>query len=135
MCIHGRTPSQRYEGIADREIVAEAAKNFPGLISASGDVKTCADIDEYLSYGCVNVMIARGALIFRPHEERLCELINFAYRARELSGEHRAVVLMKRFAGSVLKFAHGSAELRRLAMQADNLSDLLDTLKKGAMTK
>ena len=146
VCIHGRTPSQRYEGIADREIVAEAAKNFPGLISASGDVKTCADIDEYLSYGCVNVMIARGALanpfifeeyagIFRPHEERLCELINFAYRARELSGEHRAVVLMKRFAGSVLKFAHGSAELRRLAMQADNLSDMLDTLKKGAMTK
>ena len=143
VCIHGRTPAQRYEGIADREIVADAAKNFPGLISASGDVKSITDIDEYLSYGCAAVMIARGALAnpfifeeyagtFRTQEDRLCELIKFAYRAREISGEHRAVVLMKRFAGSVLKFAHGSAELRRLAMQADNLSDMLDTLKKGA---
>ena len=142
VCIHGRTPAQRYEGTADRKITAEAAKKFPGLISASGDVKTIADIEEYLSCGCAGVMIARGALanpfifeeyagIFRPQEERIDELINFAYRARELSGEHRAVVLMKRFAGSVLRFAHGSAEQRRLAMQADNLNELLNVIKKG----
>ena len=143
VCIHGRTPAQRYEGIADRKIIAEAAKRFPGLIAASGDVKTLADIEEYLAYGCVVVMLARGALgnpfmfeeyegRFRTPAKKIAELVNFAYRAREFSGEHRAVVLMKRFAGSVLKFAHGSAELRNLAMQADNLSDLLDILKQQA---
>ena len=142
VCIHGRTPAQRYEGTADRKIAADAAKRFPGLIAASGDVKTLADIEEYLAYGCVVVMLARGALgnpfmfeeyegRFRTQDERIAELVNFAYRAREISGEHRAVVLMKRFAGSVLKFGHGLAELRNLAMQADNLSDLLDTLKHG----
>ena len=142
VCIHGRTPAQRYEGVADRKIVAEAAKRFPELIAASGDVKTLADIEEYSACGCAVVMLARGALgnpfmfeeyegRFRTQEEKLAELVKFAYRAREISGEHRAVVLMKRFAGSVLKFAHGSAELRRLAMQADNLSDMLDTLKQG----
>ena len=142
VCLHGRTPTQRYEGTADRKIVAEAAAKFPGLISASGDVRTCADIDEYMSYGCVTVMAARGALSnpflfeeyagkFRTQEERVNELVKFAYRAREISGEHRAVVLMKRFAGSVLRFAHGSAELRRLAMQANNLDDLLDTIIRG----
>ena len=142
ICIHGRTPAQRYEGTADRKIVAEAAKRFPDMIAASGDVKALADIEEYLAYGCVVVMLARGALgnpfmfeeyegRFRTPAERISELVNFAYRAREISGEHRAVVLMKRFAGSVLRFAHGSAELRNLAMQADKLDDLLDTLKQG----
>ena len=143
VCIHGRTPAQRYEGAADRNVVSEAAKRFPELIAASGDVKALADIEEYLAYGCVVVMAARGALgnpfifeeyegRFRTQAERISELVNFAYRAKEISGEHRAVVLMKRFAGSVLKFAHGSAELRNSAMQADNLSDLLDTLKHGS---
>ena len=143
VCIHGRTPAQRYEGVADRKIVAEAAKRFPELIAASGDVKTLADIEEYLAYGCVVVMAARGALSnpfmfeeyasrFRTPAERIAELVNFAYRAREISGEHRAVVLMKRFAGSVLRFAHGSAELRNLAMQAVNLSDLLNILQHGS---
>ena len=142
VCIHGRTPAQRYEGVTDRRIVAEAAERFPGLIAASGDVRTLADIEEYLAYGCVVVMLARGALgnpfmfeeyggRFRTQAERIEELVEFGYRAREISGEHRAVVLMKRFAGSVLRFGHGSAELRNLAMQADNLSDILDTLKRG----
>ena len=142
ICIHGRTPAQRYEGTADRKIIAEAAKRFPDLIAASGDVKTLADIEEYLAYGCVVVMLARGALgnpfmfeeyegRFRTPAERISELVNFAYRAREISGEHRAVVLMKRFAGSVLRFAHGSAELRNLAMQSTSLSEMLDILKQG----
>ncbi len=143
VCIHGRTPAQRYEGVADRKIVAEAAKRFPNLIAASGDVRTLADIEEYLGCGCVVVMLARGALgepfmfeeyagRFRTQDEKITELVNFGYRAREISGEHRAVVLMKRFAGSVLRFAHGSAELRNLAMQAERLDVLLEILKHGA---
>ena len=142
VCIHGRTPAQRYEGVADRKIVAEAAAKFAGLISASGDVKTPVDVDEYLECGCVAVMLARGIIanpflfeecagLAKTQEERLAELIAFAYRARELSGEHMAVVIMKRFAGSVLRFAHGSAELRQRAMLTKSLDDLLDTLKQG----
>ena len=144
VCIHGRTPAQRYEGIADRKIIAEAAKRFPNLIAASGDVKAVSDIEEYLAYGCVVIMLARGALVnpflfeeyegrFRTSAERISELVNFAYRACEISGEHQAVVLMKRFAGSVLRFVHGSAELRNLAMQSTKLSDMLDILKRGVI--
>ncbi|MBQ7221306.1 MAG: tRNA-dihydrouridine synthase family protein [Synergistaceae bacterium] len=142
VCIHGRTPGQRYEGVADRMILAEAAGRFPGLISASGDVKTCADIEEYLSYGCVAVMLARGTLsnpfLFeewtgrvRTQEERLNELLAFSHRAEELEGTHRAVVALKRFAGSVLRFAHGSAELRHRAMTASGLEELREILKRG----
>lgn len=142
ICIHGRTASQRYEGLADRKIISLAAEKFPGLISASGDVKTLADIQEYLSYGCVVVMLARGALInpwlfeefhgiHKNYDERLEDLITFARRAREFSGEHKAVVLLKKFAGSMLRFHTGSAELRRLAGISVSLEELINILRRG----
>lgn len=142
ICIHGRTPAQRYEGISDREIILQAAEKFSGYISASGDVKTVEDIREYLSFGCAAVMIARGAVsnpflceefygIFRTPEERFTELVKFATRAKELSGEHKAIVLLKRFSGSILKYKHGTAELRRLALLSDKLGELIDILKRG----
>ena len=142
VCIHGRTCAQRYEGTADRNILALSAKEFPGYISASGDVKTSDDINEYLSYGCVAVMLARGAIsnpflfeeyrgIFRTHEEKLRELIDFAIRARDFSGEHKAVVMLKRFAGCMLRYTRGSAELRRLAGQAVSIAELTEILGRG----
>ena len=109
-------------------------------------MKTPVDVDEYLECGCVAVMLARGIIanpflfeecagLAKTQEERLAELIAFAYRARELSGEHMAVVIMKRFAGSVLRFAHGSAELRQRAMLTRSLDDLLDTITKGVQSR
>ena len=139
VCIHGRTCAQRYEGVADREIVRKAAAKFPGLIGASGDVRTVEDIQEYLSYGCVVIMLARGIIAdpfmfeefcgqTRTNEDRLSELIRFSYRAEELAGGHRALVLLKRFAGSVLRFSRGSAELRRQAMTAESVGTLREIL-------
>ena len=139
VCIHGRTCAQRYEGVADREIVRKAAAKFPGLIGASGDVRTVEDIREYLSYGCVVIMLARGIITdpfmfeefcgqTRTNEDRLSELIRFSYRAEELAGGHRALVLLKRFAGSVLRFSRGSAELRRQAMTAESVGTLREIL-------
>ncbi|MDY6400134.1 MAG: tRNA-dihydrouridine synthase family protein [Synergistales bacterium] len=140
ICIHGRTAAQRYEGQADKNIVGLAAKNFPSLISASGDVKTVDDINEYFSYGCVCVMLARGAIanpflfeeyhgIFRDNYERIEILINFAKRAKELSGEHKALVAMKRFAGSMIKFSQGSAEKRKLACMSTSLDEIIKILR------
>ena len=139
ICIHGRTPAQRYEGLADKNIVRLAAKEFPGLISASGDVKTLSDIHEYLSFGCVNVMLARGIIanpflcdeffgVTRSDESKLEELFSLAERTREISGEHKALVILKRFAGSMLRYSHGSAEKRNLAMMAASLDEITKIL-------
>ena len=136
ICVHGRTAAQRYEGLADKNILKIAAKNFPDLISASGDVKTVEDISEYFSYGCVCVMLARGAIanpflfeeyrgINRDFDERVEILINFAHRAKEIAGEHKALIAMKRFAGAVLKFSHGSAEKRNLACMSTSLEEII----------
>ena len=140
ICIHGRTAAQRYEGSADKNILKIAAKNFPGLISASGDVKTIEDINEYFSYGCVCVMLARGAIanpflfeefrgINRNAEEKIEILINFARRAEKIAGEHKALIAMKRFSAAVLKFSHGSAEKRNLACMSTSLEEIIKILK------
>lgn len=145
VCIHGRTPSQRYEGIADRSIISRSSREFSGMISASGDVREVKDIEEYLSMGCAGVMIARGAFSnpfmieeycgrFRSRDEKISELLNFAHRAYEISGEHKAVVLMKRFAGSILRNERGSAELRQKAMMSGSLEEITEILKKGIVT-
>ena len=141
VCIHGRTPAQRYEGVADRSIIRTSSSEFPDMISASGDVREVSDIQEYLAMGCVAVMIARGAFsnpfifeeyggIFRERDEKIDELVNFARYTDEISGKHRAVVLMKRFAGSILRFEHGSAELRRQAMMSTNLDEIISILRR-----
>lgn len=145
VCIHGRTCAQRYEGVADRGIVARAASEFPGMISASGDVREVRDIDEYLGMGCAGVMVARGAFSnpflfeeyggkFRAKEEKIDELVNFAHNAYEISGEHRALVLMKRFAGSILRNERGSAELRQKAMMSASLNELTGILREERIT-
>ncbi len=144
VCIHGRTPSQRYEGIADRSVIAESSKRFKGYISASGDVKTIEDINEYLSYGSIMVMLARGAIsnpflfeefngTYRTNESKLESLLKFSQRTLEVSGEHKAVVLLKRFAGSMLRYTEGSAELRRRAMMSGSLEELRNVLREGVM--
>ena len=142
ICVHGRTPSQRYEGTADRKILKLAAEKFPGLISASGDVKTLSDINEYLSFGCVAVMLARGIIanpflcdeffgVTRSDESKLEELFNLAERTLEISGEHKALIILKRFAGSMLRYSHGSAEKRNLAMTSTTLSEIKRILHGG----
>ncbi len=151
ICIHGRTSAQRYEGIADRRIVAEAARRFTGMISASGDVKTVDDIKEYLSFGCVGVMLARGALtnpwlfpeallalgysvkedfINPPAVLRLARLVELGERAREVSCERQAVLTLKRLMTGMLRGLNGAAELRRRAGCAVSLAELFNVFQE-----
>ena len=155
VCLHGRTTAQRYEGAADRSVVAAAAGCFPGLIGASGDVRTVADVSEYLDMGCVPVMLARGALanpwllpeslnalgypvppeLLNPtNESRLEAMRRLGARAGEELGEHQAVVLLKRLMGGILRGMDGAAELRRRAGQAVTLEGILGVFSEAAGT-
>ena len=95
-----------------------------------------------LSMGCAGVMIARGAFAnpflfeeyygcYRKKDDKISELLNFAVRADEISGEHKALVLMKRFAGSILRNERGSAELRQKAMTSTSLEEIISILTGG----
>jgi tRNA-dihydrouridine synthase len=150
VCIHGRTQSQRYEGRADRTKTAEAARRFPGGVSASGDAYLVDDVKEYLDMGCVGVMLARGALA-NPYlfpqalsalghdvceaganptkESRLSGLRALGCRIREVSGAGHAVVQIKRLLAGTLKGEPGAAELRRRVGATTDLDELMRLLE------
>ncbi|MCL2767599.1 MAG: tRNA-dihydrouridine synthase family protein [Synergistaceae bacterium] len=123
VCLHGRTPAQRYEGTADKQIVCDMARTFPGRISGSGDVYTHEDAKVYLDAGCVGVMAARGALanpfIFRddpsypPAEEQLKLLRQFGRDVCDWANPRIAVIMVKRLLAGMLKGQHGAGVLRR----------------------
>ena len=123
VCLHGRTPAQRYEGTADKGIVCDMAKIFPGKISGSGDVYTHEDAKVYLEAGCVGVMAARGALanpfIFRsdPSYPLACEqlelLQQFGRDVSNWAGPRIAVIMVKRLLAGLLKGICGAGVFRR----------------------
>ena len=139
--IHGRMPAQRYEGIADREVVIRAARQYKGKITASGDVYTPQDVKAYLDGGCVAVIAARGA-IANPFmvvqtlrllgyntlslsedpslEERAELLVRFADTLHHLHAERIALVLLKRFIPGFFRGKTGTTEFKRkLAVAKD----------------
>ncbi|GHS88116.1 tRNA-dihydrouridine synthase [Synergistales bacterium] len=152
VCVHGRTPAQRYEGKADREVVREAAAKFPGKISASGDVYAPEDVLDYIKMGCVGVMLARGAVanpflfrkslfalgllasleFFDTFEARIGILLELSEELKEECGERLAVVLLKRFLGGVLRGFPASAEARRAVGVVTDYSEMTQILRSYA---
>jgi tRNA-dihydrouridine synthase len=144
VCVHGRTPEQRYEGRADRLVTADAAARFPGLISASGDVYSEGDVNDYLGMGCVGVMAARGAManplifsrLFLPDPDALRSqhdatelLLALALDSAEICGPRTAVVLVKRLLSGVLRGGR-SASLRREIGGLNDFDAILGVLSR-----
>lgn len=142
--LHGRTPSQRYEGKADVDVVLEAARRFPGRISASGDVYSVDDIRRYLDGGCVAVLLARGiirdpfllpralASLGMPVQEELLDpsialqtgmLLQMADELCEEEGERVTLILLKRFLSSMFKGLRGAGAFRRATASSCNLTE------------
>lgn len=148
--IHGRTPSQRYEGRSDRRVIEEAAKVFRSRISASGDIFSPEDVSYFLGKGCSAVFIARGALkdpfIFPKSLERLgynvpeeladpdpslqmqylIELGNDLYNCY---GDRFADVMVKKIMAGMFKSIPGITSFRRAAAALHGWTDLRILLK------
>lgn len=148
--IHGRTATQRYEGISDIEEILKAARTYAGKITASGDIFSLDTIKRCLSGGCTAVMLARGVIsdpflplraeailgynnevILRPLtiEERLTILINFARELEEFHNPRIATVLTKRFLPGFLREMPGSMEFRRIIAVSNDWEKLYSTLQ------
>lgn len=149
VAIHGRTPAQRYEGIADKASVIAIARTFKGMITASGDVYSPADVKQYLDGGCAAVLAARGAaadpfmLVHSLHllgyntkavsgdpslKERATLLIEFADSLRSLHQERVALVLLRRFVSGFFRGKAGTTEFKRTIAASKNWDDTYQTL-------
>lgn len=149
VCLHGRTPAQRYAGEADRGIVNAMAKKFPGRICASGDVYSPEHAAGYLKEGCAAVLLARGALAdpflfartlaflgFDVHniygnpspDVQISLLLHFGDTVCSSCGPRVAVLFVKRLLAGMLKGVQGIGALRRTAAHVMSWTDLREIL-------
>ncbi|NLV85631.1 MAG: tRNA dihydrouridine synthase DusB [Clostridiales bacterium] len=62
ICVHGRTKTQMYSGLADWDIIRDVKKAVGIPVFANGDVFEPEDAPRILRYtGCDGIMIGRGA--------------------------------------------------------------------------
>ncbi|MDR1651165.1 MAG: tRNA-dihydrouridine synthase [Synergistaceae bacterium] len=133
LLLHGRYPSQRYEGTADKAAVCAAAGKFPGMVAGSGDFYSPQDARIYLEGGCTAVLAARGILrdvflipktlahlglpfprkFLDPPAETQAEILAEAGRdALRREGERRALVMVRRMSAGMFKGFPGVSSLR-----------------------
>ncbi|MGC9489839.1 MAG: tRNA dihydrouridine synthase [Thermovirgaceae bacterium] len=149
--LHGRTPAQRYEGVADKKSVLQAAREFPGMISASGDIFTPENAMEYLEGGACGVLFARGLLrdaFLVPKsirlnmgqaasdgesiqlKDKLDSLLGLGEDLYRDEGEKTALVLLKRFFSSIFKGLRGASQFRRDVAQAHTWNEMMQVFQK-----
>ena len=133
VCVHGRTRSQYYSGVVDRDIIKAVKDAVSVPVIASGDVTSA---DEGMSMlketGCDLVMIGRAALgdpwIFRElaaayrgealppppsDEEKISMMLRHLDMLCRLKGVHTGVREFRKYIMRYTKGMRGAAALRR----------------------
>lgn len=143
IAVHGRTRTQMYSGLADREIIKNVKNSVQIPVIANGDIYTAADAIAMISEtGADGIMIARGAVgnpfIFsevtaalegKPYTPpTLAERIETALLQISLSmeqkGEGLAVVEGRKQIAGYLKGQRGAAAIRSKIHTASTFSEM-----------
>lgn len=145
--VHGRTKEQGYSGLADRNIIAEVAKNVDIPVIGNGDIVDGPSAADMLSRGCAGIMIGRAAqgnpwifaeisayLNGTPHtpptlEEKKAVIMRHAQNLLALKGDI-AMRQMRRHMCAYTRGIRGAAALRGNINSLNTLSDLAALLEK-----
>lgn len=143
--VHGRTPSQRYDGTASRDEVEAVARSFPGRIGGTGDCNKPADFIDYLSRGCASVLAARGFLkdallipkslkdlgaeipeiFLSPSvEQQVLILLELGRNIYNTEGETLALMMVRRMLAALFKGFPYASFMRRRGAQARSWWDM-----------
>ncbi len=150
IAVHGRTRTQMYSGLADREIIKNVKNSVQIPVIANGDIYTAADaLAMKNATGADGLMIARGAVgnpfIFseiaaalegRPYTPpSLSERIEVALLQLSLSieqkGESLAVVEGRKQISAYLKGHRGAATLRAKIHTASTYAEMKEALTEA----
>lgn len=135
ICLHGRTFSQKYSGLADWEqigIAAYLANKTKTKIFGNGDIKNKEQAFEKIKqYDLAGVLIGRAALgnpwifkgIIPTTEERFKVLLEHCKKFREFFPESDFSIMRKHLGWYVKDFPH-AAEVRNKLMQVNNIEDV-----------
>ncbi len=151
VCIHGRSPGQRYGGDSDRSVILSAARAFPGMVAASGDVYTPDDVSDLLDGGCSAVFVARGAfrdpfivpaalhrcgfpvdasLLCADPGRRIGELVLLGDALAAEEGERIALLLLKRFLSGIFRGLRGASRFRQAIAVVPGWVEMRETLEE-----
>lgn len=140
ICIHARTFSQKYSGLADWNqigIAADLAKKTKTKIFGNGDIKCKTQaLDKIKEYNLAGVLIGRGALgnpwIFKgvtpTTEERFEVLLEHCKKFTEFFPTADLSIMRKHIAWYVKDFPH-AAEVRNELMQIKTIEEVKNILK------
>lgn len=133
---HPRTRAQMFRSCPQRQILSEIRENIECPLVASGDIQSIKDISELKALGADAFMIGRPAIgnpwIFRtlrqgnppgPDEIRETILRHMEMLCTQM-GNHKGVILMRKFIGSYVRGIHNAKEFRTRACTLDNPNEL-----------
>lgn len=154
VAIHGRTRSQKYEGVADWNIIGEAKKAVNIPIIGNGDVQTPQDAKRMIDeIGVDGVMIGRAALgnpwmLYQTIQylesgtlsaeptarEKIDICLLHATRLVALKGEELAVREMRTHVAWYLKGMKGNGRVRNALFNIDTHTGLVELLQQYLQT-
>lgn len=150
ICVHGRTRSQRYEGMADWNIIKQVKENVSIPVIGNGDIKSVYDAKRMIDEtNCDAVMIGRAALgnpwlikdtvnylnngtlpnkISKNEKIDMCiKHMNYLLEFKE---EKVAVLEMRSHIAWYLKGLEGSNDVKREIFKATEKKEVLEILNK-----
>lgn len=148
--VHGRTREQMYSGKVDYEIIKEVKDNVKIPVIGNGDIfDTLSAKRMFDETGCDGIMIARGAegnpWIFKniinyfetgniednvDIKERVEIILKHIDLAVKHKGEYVAIREMRKHISWYLKGIAGSAKIKELINQEENLEKVKEILNK-----
>ncbi len=146
--VHPRTVSQKYEGRANRKIVADVKKELKKtrcLVVGSGDVRSWQEATAYREeVGCDGLLIGRGALgkpwvffeikrgkEYKPGLDEIKRLVlDLSKKYYEIWG-NRGIVEARKHYGWYFRGFKGAKKLRSKLMTASTLMDVEEIIKKS----
>ena len=150
ICVHGRTRSQRYEGMADWNIIKQVKENVSIPVIGNGDIKSVYDAKKMIDEtNCDAVMIGRAALgnpwlikdtvnylnngtlpnkISKNEKIDMCiKHMNYLLEFKE---EKVAVLEMRSHIAWYLKGLEGSNDVKREIFKATEKKEVFEILNK-----
>ncbi len=148
ICVHGRTRSQGYSGVADWGVIRQVKEVVSVPVVANGDVRDVESAKRILDVtGCDGIMIGRGAVgnpflfgqiaaalegktvVTPTHEERFATAMRHLQYAIEDKGETIAILESRKQLGSYFLGYQGGAPARFALNQATTYEEIEGILR------
>ena len=149
ICVHPRTRSQGYSGVADWSVIKAVKESVSIPVIGNGDVKTPEDAKRMIEEtGCDAVMIGRGVLgnpwlikntvnffngndVVKPTNVEKIEMsLHHLNYLRELKSEKQACLEIRNHIGWYLKGIEGGNLIKNKIYQTSNICDIISILNE-----